>query len=125
MDPGVNSGKVSGFFDPPVFSPDGDLESWGKRFGQWAESLKAAHDDGTDRTFQTVFKLLGRTIYNRGLPDSQKAIADEPHSKGHVDCLHMEDPVEAALQIAKIVTVNPPISTFTHLISSYRRVTSQ
>ena len=119
MGPGGKSEKVYGFFDPPVFSPDENLESWRKNAGQWADSLKVAHDEETDRTFQTIFKLLGRTLYDRGLPDAQKAIADEAQSKGRVDNLQSEDPVEAALQIVKGVAVDPPISMVTRLMSSY------
>ena len=36
----------------------------------------------------------------------------------------MEDPVEAALQMVKLVAVDPPISMVTRLISSYQQVTS-
>ena len=112
--------KLSGFFDPPLFAADGHLEAWRKKVGQWVDSLKVAHDQGTDRTFQTMFNLLVRTLYERGLPDARKAIVDEAQSKGQLD---YDDPVQAALSIVKLVAVDPPMSMVTRLISSYQKVT--
>ena len=46
--------KLSGFVDPPLLAADGDLESLGKKVGQWVDSLKVGHDHGTDRAFHTM-----------------------------------------------------------------------
>lgn len=87
-----------------------------KKVGQQAKALKVAHNKRTNRTFQTIFKLLGRTLYDRALLDAQKAIVDKSQSRRPIDYLQMEDPVDVALQIVKLVAVNPPISTVTSLI---------
>ena len=71
-----------------------------------------------------MFKLFGRKLYERGLPDARKAIVDEAQSEGWLDYMQMDDSVQAALSIVKLVAVDPPISMVTRLISSYQRVTS-
>lgn len=77
--------------------------------------MKVVHDQGSDRAFKTIFKLLGRTLYDRGLPYSQKAIVDEAQAKGQIDSLQMDDPVEFFLQIVKLVAVDSLIAMVTNL----------
>ena len=84
---------LSVFLDPPLLAADCDLEAWRKKIGQWNESRKVVHDQGTDRTFQIVSKLLERTLYERGPPEGQKAIFDEAQSKGKLYFLQMGDSV--------------------------------
>lgn len=123
MGPGIKMTKNPGLFHPHIFSPYGDLEVWRKRFGQWADILKVTHEKGSDRHLQTMFRLLGRTLYDRDLPEAQKAIIDEEQDKGQIDYLQMDTPIEDALQIFKLVAVDPPITTVKSLISSYQKVT--
>lgn len=91
--------------------------------GQLIDPLKVDHDQGTDRLLQTNFRLFGRTIYERGLPDAQKAIVDEAQAKGQIDYFQIDNLVKAALQIAKLVPVDLPITMVPRLISSYQKVT--
>lgn len=66
MGPWGKTSILSGFY-LPLFADDGDREAWRKEVGQCIGSLKVAYDQGTDRTFQTMLTLLGRTLYERGL----------------------------------------------------------
>lgn len=68
-----------------------------------------------------MFKLLSRTIYFRV---AQKAIVDETQSNRLVNYLQMTDPIDAALQIFKLVAVDPHIAMVSLLISSHQKITS-
>ena len=77
MGPGIRSSSDRILSDPPVFSPDGDLQEWRRKVGRWVDVVKAAHDNGTDSHFQTLFKILRRALFERGLPADQQAMVDE------------------------------------------------
>lgn len=64
-----------------LLSHEGDFHTWKKNVGQWSDALKEAHDNGHYCTLQTMFKLLGRTLYKHGLLEAQKAIFHETQSK--------------------------------------------
>lgn len=115
--------KNLGLFDSPIFPPDGDLQVSRKGVYKWGDSLNVAHDKGSDRRLQTMYRLLGRNLYGGGLPEAQKAIVDEAQEKVEIDYLQMDNTVEAALQIIRLVAVDPPITIVTRLISSYHKVT--
>lgn len=66
-----------------------------------------------------MYTLIGHPIYNRGLHDAQKEIVNEAHEKENIDFLQRRNPVEVALQIVKLVAVDPPMAMVTRLISPY------
>lgn len=87
MGPRIKLTNTSGLFDPPPFTPDDDLEVWRKRVGLGVEVLSVSLDKGSDRTLEMIFRLLGRNLYNGGLPDAQKDNVDEAQVKGQTDYL--------------------------------------
>jgi len=122
---GPGSGRSGrNIVDPPVYQSDGDLQDWRNRVGKWVSLMKAAHDEGEDRTYKTLFKILGRTLYERALPGDQQALVDEAQAKGEINYLQTDDPVQAVRDIVRIVAVDAPIAMVTRLISSFQKVTS-
>ena len=104
--------------------PDGDLQEWRRKVGRWVDVVKAAHDNGNDSHFQTLYKILGRALFERGLPADQQAMVDEAQAKGTIDYLQTSDPVSAVRDIVDTVAIDPPIAMVSRLISSFQKVTS-
>lgn len=86
--------------------------------------IKATHDAGEDKKIKTTYKILGQTLYQRGLPEEQQSIVDEAHSKGRIHFHRKDDPVQAVFEIVKVVVIDPPIAVFTRLISSFNKIES-
>ena len=86
--------------------------------------MKAAHDNGKDRHFQTIYKILSRALFEKGLPPDQQAMVDEAQAKSTIDFLQTSDPVAAVRDIVDTVAVDLPIAMVTRLISSFQKVTS-
>lgn len=112
------------FLDPPMFRPDLDVQEWRKSIGKWVDLLKAAHDTGEDGRLKTIFRILGQTLYQRGLPPEQQSIVDEAQAKGVIDFHQTDNPVQAVLGIVNVVAVDPPMATVTRLIGSFNKVSS-
>lgn len=101
--------KSSSVMDRPVFDARSDLLGWRKKVGEWVRLVKTAHDSGSDRTYKTLFKIIGPTLY-QCLPREQQPIVDETHNKQKIDYTQSNDPVEAVLDILKTVAVDPSIA---------------
>lgn len=86
--------------------------------------IKAAHDRGNYRAYHSMFKIIGQTLYTRGLPHEQQSIVDEAQSKVTINYVQSDEPVKAVLDIVKVVAVDQSIAKVTRLISSFNRVTS-
>lgn len=110
--------------DPPFFSLGDDTFEWHKKEWKWVQLIKAAHDSGNDSFYHTKFKILGQKSYLRGLSREQQAVVDEARPEGTVNYLHTGDPVKVALNIVKVVAIDPPIAKVTSLIAYLNRVTS-
>lgn len=114
--------RTASLADPPMFTPDGDLRDWRRRVGRWVDYVKAAHDTGVDRHFKTIYKILGRTLYERGLPVDQQAIVEEAQVKGIINYKQDDDPIASVRDIVRTVAVDPPIATVSRLIASFKNV---
>lgn len=123
MSPVNKSAKERLQTDPPFFHPDRDLQEWRRDIGRWVDLILAAAEKGNDRHFSTVAKILGRTLYERGLPSAKKSIVDEAQAKQVID-YRQDDQVEAVREIVNLIAVDPPIAGVSRLISSFNKVTS-
>lgn len=92
--------------------------------GKLVDLVKFAHDSGAKRSYHTLFKIIGQTLYTRGLPREQQAIVYEAQDKGTINYTQTDNPVDAVHYIVKVFVAYPPIPSVTSLITSFNRFTS-
>lgn len=110
--------RHSAISNPSYFSPGGDLREWHKKVGRWVNLLKTSHDSEKNRYCHKMFKIVGQTLYTRGLPREHRSNTKKAQSNNIVDHMQNTDPDEAALDVENVVAVDLPIAT-RRLQSSY------
>lgn len=100
------------------------MREWRLCAGKWVNLIETAHDAGNDRTVHTTFKVLVQKIYTRGLPGEQQKIVDEAQKNKKINYLNLENAVQVAPNIAKIVVADPQTSKVRRLIASFNKVSN-
>lgn len=71
-----------------------------------------------------MFKILDQTFYTSGFPREKESVVEEAKSKGIINYLQTDDPVQEVLDVVNLLALDPPNAQGTRLISSFKRVTS-
>ena len=84
--------------------------------------FKATNENGSDLHFQTIFKILGGTLYELSLPPDQQTMMDEAQAKKAINYLQLDDPVAAVRDSMETIALYPPIAMVSRLINYFLKI---